>query len=323
MIFGTEIPKIQYYPGDTYITSYTVDTGTDIFTCTAHGTKMGDAIQFGTDDTRPSPLLVNVRYYVIYIDENSFKVAATRTLAYAGTAIDITTAGSGTKVIRRLYEIVLTNAKILKDEAAPDLLMHKSDISGHKSYVNRGQHWDFEVLIHLFKEVVAGQAGTYDSDIDSSDFEFAAVHGFIDDDPVTLSGAIPSEFLTTTIYYVNYIDTDTINLALTPDGASISMAGGQDGSVTVTKADHLITYQTLYQMLGDEVGLWRHKDGYPFMQVGTTDPTSLGAEDGYAKFRLESLSTVYITGEHGTEDVLKLVFKSIDYVDLYWNAGAF
>ena len=175
----------------------------------------------------------------------------------------------------------------------------------------------------MFKDEVAGQVATYDSDVDSSDIEFASVHGLIDDDPVTISGDLPDEFSINTIYYINYIDTDTIQLALYPDGASITMAGSQDGSITLTPADHLITYQNLHQLLDHEMALWRHKDGFAFMVAGVDDPNSITAETEYCKFRFESFKSVYLTGEHGTEYGLHLMFKSVDYVHYFWNAGAF
>jgi hypothetical protein len=43
----------------------------------------------------PAPLAVNTTYYGIYVDANSYKLAATYSDAIAGTAIDLTDAGSG------------------------------------------------------------------------------------------------------------------------------------------------------------------------------------------------------------------------------------
>ena len=320
MIFGTDIPRVRTLP--TGSDTVTVVAGTDIITYTNHGLKTGHEVVFSAGTTVMDPLVAGVRYYVIFLTADTFKVALTRDLAYIGTEIDITDTGTGDQFCNPgFYYTDLTNAKIIKDEAVPDILVHKSDISGHKSYVQKGQHWSFEVLIHLFKDAGTAVSGCVQSTDPNYDSFTKASHGFIDDDPVTVSGTLPTGLSENTIYYINYTSTSVFTLALSPDGADIDLAN--DGTtITVTKADNILLFRTLYQFLDTDLSLWRHKDAAPFLVEGVGSATPASSAD-YATFRLESINTAYITGEHGTEDVLRLVFKSIDYVDLYWNAGAF
>lgn len=80
----------------------TVDAGTDTFTVESHNFNTGDLIQFSTlTGTLPSPLDSRVHYWVIRIDEDTFKVNSQRDQgsvggALQGVALDITDAGSGT-----------------------------------------------------------------------------------------------------------------------------------------------------------------------------------------------------------------------------------
>ena len=81
-------------PGD-------VNATTDQITVTAHGASSGDGpVQFTTDGTLPAPLVANTNYWLIAIDANTVQVATSKANADAGTAIDLTAAGSGTHTLR-------------------------------------------------------------------------------------------------------------------------------------------------------------------------------------------------------------------------------
>lgn len=71
-----------------------VDTTADTITATAHGeTTSGFVVQLG-GTAPPAPLTINTIYYGIYVDANTFKVAASYSDALAGIAIDLTSAGT-------------------------------------------------------------------------------------------------------------------------------------------------------------------------------------------------------------------------------------
>lgn len=75
-----------------------VDTGTDTLTATAHGLSDGDIIKLTSTGTLPGGLLTTRDYYVINSAANTLKVS----LSQGGSAVDITSAGSGTI---SLYEL--------------------------------------------------------------------------------------------------------------------------------------------------------------------------------------------------------------------------
>jgi len=88
----------------TTVSTFTADAGTDVctgasFTTTANTT--GCAVTLTTTGTLPAGLSLATTYFVIRVDQNAgtFKLATTLANADAGTAIDITDAGTGTHTI--------------------------------------------------------------------------------------------------------------------------------------------------------------------------------------------------------------------------------
>ena len=76
--------------------TFAVDATTDIFTRTAHGFGLGTPVRFTTTTTLPAPLVINTTYYARDITTDTFKVSLTP----SGTAIDITTTGTGTHTLQ-------------------------------------------------------------------------------------------------------------------------------------------------------------------------------------------------------------------------------
>lgn len=80
--------------------TFTVDTGTDVITCTAHGLIAGQPFQTQTDGAAPSGLPTGTTHYAGTILTNSFKAYPTKADAIAETnPINITTTGSGTHTL--------------------------------------------------------------------------------------------------------------------------------------------------------------------------------------------------------------------------------
>jgi len=87
--------------------TFTADDTTDICTYTSttslpSNILTGTRVQLTTTTTLPAPLATATNYYVIRIDNSTFKLATTYANAVAGTAIDITTTGTGTHTINWL-----------------------------------------------------------------------------------------------------------------------------------------------------------------------------------------------------------------------------
>lgn len=89
--------------GDTF----TADASTDIITMTSTANipsniLVGTRVRFTTTTTLPAPLALATDYFIIRVTDSTFKVATTYANAIAGTAINITDAGTGTHTMSRL-----------------------------------------------------------------------------------------------------------------------------------------------------------------------------------------------------------------------------
>lgn len=90
--------KLQKTCGANSSIVYTVDSGTDTFTSTAHGLLDDNAVKLSTTGTFPgaTPALDGVTiYFVVNAAANTFKLART----IRGTPIDITSNGTGTNSV--------------------------------------------------------------------------------------------------------------------------------------------------------------------------------------------------------------------------------
>src|SRR6056300_1741282 len=67
-----------------------VTVGTDTIAETAHGLVTGDVVQLTSTGTLPAGLSLATNYYVIRVDADNFKFAASAKDAEEGTAVDIT-----------------------------------------------------------------------------------------------------------------------------------------------------------------------------------------------------------------------------------------
>lgn len=87
---------VQGLPSSTF----TVDPTTDIATVTGSNVVTGTGpVQVSTTTTLPAGLAASTNYWLIRVDADHFKFATSYANAIAGTAIDITTAGTGTQTV--------------------------------------------------------------------------------------------------------------------------------------------------------------------------------------------------------------------------------
>lgn len=84
--------------------TFTADAGTDVMTYTSTTSNpsnllTGTRVRVSTTTTLPSPLVAATDYYLIKVDESNYKLATSYANAIAGTAINITTTGTGTHTL--------------------------------------------------------------------------------------------------------------------------------------------------------------------------------------------------------------------------------
>jgi len=84
--------------------TFTADAGTDICTHSNINLCGVTRMQFTTTGTLPAGLSLATDYYSIRLSDTTFKVATSYANAVAGTAVNITDAGTGTHTINTLYQ---------------------------------------------------------------------------------------------------------------------------------------------------------------------------------------------------------------------------
>lgn len=85
-------------PGASTVLAATADAGTDLVTVSTAPTT-GTRVRVGTDGTLPAPLVAGTTYFAIRVSATTLKLATTLANALAGTAIDLTDAGSGSHTL--------------------------------------------------------------------------------------------------------------------------------------------------------------------------------------------------------------------------------
>lgn len=95
---------VQFAPeqlNKTGSSTFTADPSTDICTGSSLGTALvtGVAVQLTTTGTLPAGLATSTNYFLIQISSTTFKLATTKANADAGTAVNITDAGTGTHTV--------------------------------------------------------------------------------------------------------------------------------------------------------------------------------------------------------------------------------
>lgn len=193
----------------------TATLATDTLTTNvAHGLTTGDAITFVTTpgSSLTQPLALYTTYYAIVTATNQLKVATTRARALAGTAIDLTLAGSGslTSAVCRVYE-------------------------AGESCAGFGGPFVCTLLSRSGNPTIAGPAITITS-IASSTITTSGAHSLFPGSQVTFAlngGTVPAEITPGAVYYAIPITATTFRIGTDYGVAPISLTGGITGSPTV------------------------------------------------------------------------------------------
>jgi hypothetical protein len=121
----------------------------DICTKTAHGFLTGLKVRVSNSGgALPTGLLAATDYFVIYLGENTFKLATTEANARAGTAIDITGAGTGTQTVT---PTALAGASV-KLQVSNDAVSWQ-DLSGSSNNITVTANFMLNVVDPMYKWV--------------------------------------------------------------------------------------------------------------------------------------------------------------------------
>lgn len=90
------------FMGTADLQTFTADNATNIFTVVGHGfvTGKGPVLVSNSGGALPTGLSASTWYWPIVIDADTFRLATSRANAAYGTAVDISTNGTGTNSIR-------------------------------------------------------------------------------------------------------------------------------------------------------------------------------------------------------------------------------
>jgi hypothetical protein len=95
-----------------------IDTGTDTFTSTGHGMSNGDLVKFHATTTLPAPIVANNSFYVINATTDEFQISESS----GGSAVNITSAGSGTIYVYELTEPAVETLAVWQGPASSKML---------------------------------------------------------------------------------------------------------------------------------------------------------------------------------------------------------
>lgn len=98
----------------------TADAATDLLTAAAHGLATGTRARLSTTGTLPPPLVAGTGYYAIRLSADTLKLATSAANATAGTAVDLTGAGSGSHTLESgLTDFAVLYSAPINIEALP------------------------------------------------------------------------------------------------------------------------------------------------------------------------------------------------------------
>lgn len=110
---------------------FTADSGTDQLASAAHGLVTGDgpAATRNIGGALPSPLAGVTDYYIIRVDADHVKLATSNANALAGTAINLTTNGTGTNVLELGIPYRRARTYVAKAVSVPGSQVKSADLN--------------------------------------------------------------------------------------------------------------------------------------------------------------------------------------------------
>ena len=216
--------------GNHTLTANAIDLTADTISIPSHGFSSGELVQYDSvGQTAIGGLTSGNPYYIILVDGNNIKLSTTLSNANAGTAIDLTSYGTGTH-------------RILSLTKSPDGIYQIATIPDQYSFtVTANGYVPFIVKTFTPRQVIDTQQNNIK----------ILNHGFITGTKVLYgnnSGSSIGGLTNATNYYVIAINKDYLRLATTADNASsgisvafTSFGGGVDHTLTSAQINGYVT----------------------------------------------------------------------------------
>jgi len=268
----------------------------DLFEVNSHGYTTGDEVVFNVDaGVPPNPLVDTTTYWIIRINANQFKVASSEANALAGTAINITSNGSGDFQLNAVAgtgtRITITGHGRSTEDPA------EFDVNGgvEPTTLTDGTTYYYIVLdantVKLATSAVNAAAGTaidltaagdgnFNMLYRDDEFDYGAAHNFSTGDEVyfeIVSGSPPPPLADDTTYYISDTGANTFKLctsvanAIAGTGIDMCTCGTGSWTITPTKVVSAPVYFGVahaWAPAGEESMYWREmafskRQGYP------------------------------------------------------------
>ena len=113
----------------TFASASSVDTRTDVLTVANHGHKTGSKVKYTAASAPIGGLTSGLTYFVIASSSNTLKLATNLANALAGSAIDLTSAGTGTQTLTPVLVTRFSSNRYRNNKADDGILLESSGTS--------------------------------------------------------------------------------------------------------------------------------------------------------------------------------------------------
>ena len=228
------------------VASSSVNTGADTITITGHGTSTGDQLTYTEGSSAIGGLATNNVYYVIKVDDNTIKLASTTSNANSGSALTLSSQGSGT---HQFVTAGIAISYILENDLESQFLAFApnsafqftaGDIVTGSSTTARGtvvSYNDGAVFNYVISNGGSGYSGNFNLTISAPDDTSNGVQAAATCN--VTSGVVTS--VTITNLGKGYYSQPTVQVLTSPSGASNNavIAAQVEGRVAITIANNI------------------------------------------------------------------------------------
>ena len=228
------------------VASSSVNTGADTITITGHGTATGDQLTYTEGSSSIGGLATNNVYYVIKVDDNTIKLASTTSNANAGSALTLSSQGSGT---HQFVTAGIAISYILENDLESQFLAFApnsafqftaGDIVTGSSTTARGtvvSYNDGAVFNYVISNGGSGYSGNFNLTISAPDDTSNGVQAAATCN--VTSGVVTS--VTITNLGKGYYSQPTVQVLTSPSGASNNavIAAQVEGRVAINIANNI------------------------------------------------------------------------------------
>ncbi|HKR58891.1 MAG TPA: hypothetical protein VJS64_04100 [Pyrinomonadaceae bacterium] len=113
----------------TFASETNIDTRTDVITIPSHGHKTGSKVKYTTGSATVGGLTNGSTYFVITLNSNTLKLATSLANALAGTAIDLTSTGTGSQTLTPVLVTRFSSNRYRNTKADDGILLESTGTS--------------------------------------------------------------------------------------------------------------------------------------------------------------------------------------------------